>query len=82
MPEQPEFPAGTVQLHGLESAFVTKDERGSVYDHDQIIDILMERDGMDVMDAQEFFDYNIERLRTYTGLNLYFSNYDEGDEDE
>ena len=49
---------------GLEDAFLGAgsrfgEEPAAVYDADAIIDILMERDGMDYEEALEFFEFNI-----------------------
>ena len=32
----------------------------AIYDRDKCIDILMERDGMDIEEAEEFFEYNVQ----------------------
>ena len=32
----------------------------AIYDRDKCIDILMERDGMDIEEAEEYFEYNVQ----------------------
>ena len=32
----------------------------AIYDREKCIDILMERDGMDIEEAEEYFEYNVQ----------------------
>jgi len=52
-------------LDGLDGAIIGLTEIGYdnsvvVYSYEKVIEILMERDGMDLQGAKEFFEYNIE----------------------
>lgn len=56
---------GVVLLDGLHAAFIglQEDEDGglhAVYSRNQIVDILVKRDGMSSNEAREFLDYNID----------------------
>ena len=64
------FAEGAVILDGLESAIIgIVEEFGNgpriLYSKSKIIDILVERDGMDEIEAIEFYDFNI--LGLYAG---------------
>lgn len=59
-----ELSDGAVMLDGLERAIIgIVEEFGNgpriLYSKDKIIEILMDRDGMDEQDAIEFYEYNI-----------------------
>ena len=59
-----EIAEGAILLDGLEDAILGVVEefgngRRVLYSKDKIIGILMERDGMDASEAEEFYDYNI-----------------------
>jgi len=59
-----EYAEGAILLDGLEAAIIgVTDEFGTgrrvLYSKDKILQILQERDGMDLDEAEEFFDYNI-----------------------
>ena len=59
-----EIAEGAILLDGLEDAILGVVEefgngRRVLYSKDKIIGILMERDGMDAPEAEEFYDYNI-----------------------
>lgn len=49
---------------GYPEAFVGATNRGesarAVYDLEKVLKVLMERDGMDRVEALEFFDFNVE----------------------
>ena len=49
------------EINDYAEAFVgvILDESKAVYDEDKIIKVLIERDGMDDMEAIEFFEFNI-----------------------
>lgn len=52
-----------IVLDGLDSAIIGKSSQGKVvYDIEGIIQILMERDSMTKLDAQDFFWVNVECL--------------------
>lgn len=56
-----EFNPEALLADGLEGAIVGYDTKGRViYSVDNIIDILVERDGMSYEDASEHFSFNIE----------------------
>ena len=56
-----EFNPEALLADGLEGAIVGYDTKGRViYSVDNIIDILVERDGMSYEDASEYFSFNIE----------------------
>lgn len=56
-----EFNPEALLADGLEDAIVGYDTKGRViYSVDNIIDILVERDGMSYEDASEHFSFNIE----------------------
>ena len=59
-----EIAEGAILLDGLDDAIIGVVEefgngRRVLYSKDKIIGILMERDGMDASEAEEFYDYNI-----------------------
>ena len=59
-----EIAEGAILLDGLEDAILGVVEefgngRRVLYSKDKIIGILMQRDGMDALEAEEFYDYNI-----------------------
>jgi len=59
-----EIAEGAILLDGLEDAIIGVVEefgngRRVLYSVDKIINILMERDGMDRSEAEEFYDFNI-----------------------
>ena len=59
---------------GLDAALLGCDTKGrAVYSVSKIIQIFMERDGMDENTAMEYFDYNVEQayLGEYTPIYLY-----------
>ena len=61
---------------GLDDALVGFDTKGrAVYSVNEIIGILMSRDGMSEEAAQEFFDFNIECA--YVGEFMPFYMYEE-----
>jgi hypothetical protein len=65
-----EIAEGAVILDGLDEAIIgVTEEFGNnpriLYSKDKILNILCERDGMDMEDAIEFYDYNI--LGLYAG---------------
>lgn len=65
-----EYAENAVLLVGLEDAIIgVVEEFGNgpriLYSKDKIINILIERDGMDELEAIEFYDFNI--LGLYTG---------------
>lgn len=43
------------------------DESRAVYDYDKMVQILVERDGMEEMEAIEFIEYNTIRAIPYAG---------------
>ena len=47
-----------------------------VYDIDTILDILVNRDGMDITEAKTFFDYNIGGAWVGEGTPLWLQKYD------
>lgn len=54
---------GCILFDGFEDAFISIGYRGSqcvaIYDESRCVSILMDRDGMDVYEAQEFIDFNV-----------------------
>ena len=49
-----------LQLDGLEKAIVGVSEDGYlIYHYDKIVDVFVQRDGMDYDEAQEWTDYNV-----------------------
>ena len=59
-----EIAEGAILLDGLDDAIIGVveefgNERRVLYSKDKIIGILMERDGMEELEAEEFYDYNI-----------------------
>jgi len=65
-----EIAEGAVILDGLDEAIIgVTEEFGNnsriLYSKDKILNILCERDGMDIEEAIEFYDYNI--LGLYAG---------------
>ena len=59
-----EIAEGAILLDGLNDAIIGVveefgNERRVLYSKDKIIGILMERDGMDASEAEEFYDFNI-----------------------
>ena len=65
---------------GLEDAFLGAgsrfgEEPAAVYDADAIIDILMERDGMDYEEAHEYFDFNVQGAYVGEHTPLYLITY-------
>lgn len=49
-----------LQLDGLEKAIVGVTEDGYlVYHYDKIVNVFVERDGMNIDEAQEWTDYNV-----------------------
>ena len=59
-----EIAEGAILLDGLNDAIIGVveefgNERRVLYSKDKIIGILMERDGMDASEADEFYDFNI-----------------------
>ena len=64
----------TILLDGLDDALLGYDtKRRAIYSVIKIIQIFMERDGMDENTAREWFDYNVEQayLGEYTPIYLY-----------
>lgn len=58
-----------INFDGLEAAIIgfawpwqSKRQKVAVYDYDKIVDLLVERDGMEREEAIEFIDYNIDGL--------------------
>ena len=64
----------TILVDGLDDALLGYDTKSrAVYSVIKIIQIFMERDGMDEEMAREYFDYNVEQayLGEYTPIYLY-----------
>ena len=64
----------TILVDGLDDALLGYDtKRRAIYSVIKIIQIFMERDGMDENTAREWFDYNLEQayLGEYTRIYLY-----------
>ena len=64
----------TILVDGLDDALLGYDTKSrAVYSVIKIIQIFMERDGMDEETAREYFDYNVEQasLGEYTPIYLY-----------
>lgn len=57
---------GLLLADGFEEAFIGTAEckqcngRVAVYDRDECLSVLMSRDGMDLQEANEFFEFNVE----------------------
>lgn len=57
------FEEGSIIINGYSPAIIGKSSQGKVvYDADKIFKVLVERDGMSLDEAQEFFWANIECL--------------------
>lgn len=53
------IPEGTVIANGFDDAFMGVDYEGrAVYDAEKMVDILVERDGMEYDEAREFLQFN------------------------
>ena len=64
----------TILVDGLDDALLGYDTKSrAIYSVIKIIQIFMERDGMDENTAREWFDYNVEQayLGEYTPIYLY-----------
>ena len=64
----------TILVDGLDDALLGYDTKSrAIYSVGKIIQIFMERDGMDENTAREWFDYNLEQayLGEYTPIYLY-----------
>lgn len=75
-----------LKFDGLEEALIglawpwqNNQQKVAVYDHDKIIDILMERDGMEHEEAVEFLNFNIDG--TYAGEQTPIIIFMGGDDD-
>ena len=79
-----EFNEEALLADGYEDAFIGVAVRCgklplAVYDAEKCIKILMERDGMDYVDAQEFFEFNTLGAWAGEGTPLFLHRYEEGE---
>jgi hypothetical protein len=79
-----EFNEEALLADGYEDAFIGVAVRCgkpplAVYDAEKCIKILMERDGMDYIDAQEFFEFNTLGAWAGEGTPLFLHRYEEGE---